>query len=154
MKVYRETSLENYTTVLQARGFLQRIIDQGKANLLEAILMDMYPEGVSESELDDLLAYSEDEVCHWLGMKTENDLLSEIGDKERELKDLETDYERVCGNIKALEDTINNFPCTQNELDHYGEQLIDAQQEASELDDEITELKESLQELVEEYEGI
>lgn len=154
MKVIMDISLNAYVTRNEGKALLNRIIDEGKENLFEAILEDLYPEGITENQIDDLLAYNEDDICNWLQIPTEEELKEKRDELINELEDLTEDYERVCGNIKALEDTIKNFPCTQNELDHYGKQLIDAQSEASDLWDEIDEIKDQLEEVAEELNRI
>lgn len=154
MKVIMNISLNAYVTRNGGKALLNRIVDEGKENLFEAILEDLYPEGVTENQIDDLLEYNEDDICDWLQIPTEEKLKEKRDELTNELEDLTEDYERVCGNIKALEDTIKNFPCTQTELDHYGKQLIDAQSEASDLWDEIDEIKDQLEEVTEELNRI
>lgn len=72
MKIYSE-DIENYKPWSGAVGFYEEIVDAGKLNQLEFILEDIYPEGMSETELNDLLWFEEDIVRDWLGMTEEEE---------------------------------------------------------------------------------
>lgn len=60
----------------------ERIESADKIYQLECILEDLYPdcEAISEDDLNDLLRFESDEVYHWLGMKTDD----EIAEEQRE----------------------------------------------------------------------
>ena len=47
------------------------IKDEGKVDELESILEDIYPEGMTDTQLNDLLRFDTDEVLGWLGIETE-----------------------------------------------------------------------------------
>lgn len=72
MKIYSE-GIENYKPWSGAVGFYEEIVDAGNLNQLEFILEDIYPEGMSETELNDLLWFEEDTVREWLGMNEEEE---------------------------------------------------------------------------------
>ena len=63
----------NYTPWGQATEIYERINDEGKLEDLDNILCDMYPDGISETELNDLLAYDWETVYEWLGISDEDD---------------------------------------------------------------------------------
>lgn len=72
MKIYCE-GIENYKPWSGAVDFYEEIVDAGNLNQLEFILEDIYPEGMSEIELNDLLWFEEDAVREWLGMNEEEE---------------------------------------------------------------------------------
>lgn len=51
----------------------KRIEDAGKVDELESILDDVYPNGMSDTELNDLLWFEPETVFSWLGMDAEED---------------------------------------------------------------------------------
>ena len=77
MKIYKEESLSNFEWWSGAVTTAQRIWEeQGREGFdqLEAILEDAYPDGIDETDLNDLLWFDAETVYEWLG----------IGDKEDE----------------------------------------------------------------------
>ena len=77
MKIYKEESLSNFEWWSGAETIAQRIWEeQGREGFdqLEAILEDLYPDGIDETDLNDLLWFDAETVYEWLG----------IGDKEDE----------------------------------------------------------------------
>ena len=77
MKIYKEESLSNFEWWSGAETTAQRIWEeQGREGFdqLEAILEDLYPDGIDETDLNDLLWFDAETVYEWLG----------IGDKEDE----------------------------------------------------------------------
>ena len=77
MKIYKEESLSNFEWWSGAVATADRIWEERGTegwNELEAILEDVYPDGMDETELNDLLWFEPETVFEWLG----------IGDKEDE----------------------------------------------------------------------
>ena len=68
-----ETSLENFEAWSGAVDTLDRVIEAGKCNELESILEDLYPDGMSETELNDLLWFEPETVYEWLGIEEEEE---------------------------------------------------------------------------------
>ena len=84
MKIYTEESLANFKFWSGAETTAQRIWEeQGSEGFdqLEAILEDLYPDGIDETDLNDLLWFDADTVYEWLG----------IDDEEEEEEDEEDD---------------------------------------------------------------
>lgn len=71
MKIYNE-GIENYKPWSGAVDFYNEIVDAGKLDYLEQVLEDIYPDGMSETELNDLLWFEEDTVRDWLDMENED----------------------------------------------------------------------------------
>lgn len=73
MKIYSETSLENFEAWSGAVDTLDRVKEEGKCDELEALLEDLYPDGMSETELNDLLWFEPETVFKWLGIEEEEE---------------------------------------------------------------------------------
>ena len=76
MKIYKEESLSNFEWWSGAEDTAQRIWEERGTegwNELEAILEDAYPDGMDETELNDLLWFDADAVFEWLGIGDEED---------------------------------------------------------------------------------
>lgn len=76
MRLYKEFS-ESYTPWSGAVETYQRIQDAGKWDALEAVLDDIYPEGMTETELNDLLWFESETVFEWLGISDEEETENE-----------------------------------------------------------------------------
>ena len=70
MKIYEEISLRNFQFWSGGRqsadDFTLEQLDQ-----VEAILEDAYPEGMSDTEINDLFWFEPNTIREWLGMPTE-----------------------------------------------------------------------------------
>ena len=73
MRIYSETSLENFEAWSGAVNTLDRVREAGKCDELESILEDLYPDGMSETELNDLLWFEPETVYDWLGIEEEEE---------------------------------------------------------------------------------
>ena len=73
MKIYSETNLENFEAWSGAVDTLDRVREAGKCDELESILEDLYPDGMSETELNDLLWFEPETVFEWLGIEEEEE---------------------------------------------------------------------------------
>ena len=73
MRIYSETSLENFEAWSGAIDTLDRVREAGKCDELESILEDLYPDGMSETELNDLLWFEPETVFEWLGIEEEEE---------------------------------------------------------------------------------
>ena len=73
MRIYSDTSLENFEAWSGAVDTLDRVREAGKCEELESILEDLYPDGMSETELNDLLWFEPETVYEWLGIEEEEE---------------------------------------------------------------------------------
>ena len=73
MRIYSEISLENFEAWSGAVDTLDRVREAGKCDELESILEDLYPDGMSETELNDLLWFEPETVFEWLGIEEEEE---------------------------------------------------------------------------------
>ena len=70
MKLYTD-GLSNYEPWSGAVDFYNEIVNAGKLDELEFALDELYPDGMSETELNDLLWHDEDWLRGFLDMDTE-----------------------------------------------------------------------------------
>ena len=95
MKIYTEQSLADFKFWSGAETTAQRIWEeQGSEGFdqLEAILEDLYPDGIDETDLNDLLWFDADTVYEWLGIEDEEDEDEDDDDDEEEETEPTNDY--------------------------------------------------------------
>ena len=73
MKIYSEISLENFEAWSGAVDTLNRVREAGKCDELESIIEELYPDGMSETELNDLLWFEPETIYEWLGIEEEEE---------------------------------------------------------------------------------
>lgn len=93
MTIKSEISLENFEAWSGAVSTLNRIINEGKCSQLEFMLEELYPDGMTDTELNDLLWHDSDTVFEWLDICTYDQIKEELEEKKAELEDLQSDYE-------------------------------------------------------------
>lgn len=78
MTITYELDLNSFKAWSGAVDTLDRIQREGKCEELEAQLEELYPDGMTETELNDLLWFEADEVYSWVGLRTETDIQNDI----------------------------------------------------------------------------
>lgn len=73
MKITEEISLRDFNGWSGAVDTLNTLTDEQKDEL-EAILEDIYPDGMDETGLNDLLWFENDAIAEWLGFDDWEDL--------------------------------------------------------------------------------
>ena len=72
MKIYNEKSLRNFEfwsgAKENAKEFTDKQLDQ-----IETILEDMYPDGMDETEINDLFWFEPETLREWLGIEEEEE---------------------------------------------------------------------------------
>ncbi len=68
MLIKSETHVRNFRAWSGAVETLEAIREADKLDQLEDTLNDLYPEGMTDTELNDLLWFDEETVFEWLGM--------------------------------------------------------------------------------------
>lgn len=66
MKIYTEESLRNFEFWSRARDTVEYLTDE-ELNTIEAILEDSYPDGMDETDINDLFWFEDDLIAEWLG---------------------------------------------------------------------------------------
>ena len=71
MKITSEMSLKNFKAWSGAKDTLNKLIELDKCDDLEFILEDLYPNGLTETELNDLLWFDDEWIYETLGIEEE-----------------------------------------------------------------------------------
>ena len=69
MKITSEISLRNFKAWAGAKDTLNKLIELDKCEELEFILEDTYPDGISETQLNDILWFESEWIYDMLGIE-------------------------------------------------------------------------------------
>lgn len=134
MTITYELDLNSFQAWSGAKDTLDRIQREGKCEELENILEDMYPDGMTETELNDLLWFDSESVYEWLGIRSEEQIENEIKEAEEELAEVQSN----------LEDDLDDDELTTEER---AEIIESYQPDIDEIKERIANLKEELSEI-------
>lgn len=73
MQITYELDLRSFDAWSGAIDTLDRIIEEGKCEDLEFILEELYPDGMTDTQLNDLLWFEPELVYEWLGISDEDE---------------------------------------------------------------------------------
>ena len=73
MTITYELDLERFEAWSGAKDTLDRVREEGKCSELENILEDLYPDGMTETDLNDLLCFDSESVYEWLGIDNDEE---------------------------------------------------------------------------------
>lgn len=76
MKIYSEQSLKDFEFWSGARDRAKYLTDE-QFDTIEAILEDAYPDGMTDTEINDLFWFEEDTIADWLGYNSFEELMEE-----------------------------------------------------------------------------
>ena len=72
MKTFNEgASIKTFTAWSGATDTQDRIINEGKAEQFDNLIEELYPDGLSETTLNDLLWFEDEWIFEMLGIETE-----------------------------------------------------------------------------------
>ena len=71
MKITSELSLKNFKAWSGAKDTLNKLIELDKCDELEFILDDLYPDGLTETQLNDILWFDDEWIYETLGIEEE-----------------------------------------------------------------------------------
>lgn len=125
----------------------ERIEREGKLDELDDVLDEIYPDGIDETELNDLLWFEPETVYEWLGMRTESEIREEIEEAEAHLAEISEEIYDLKSDFDDESDVMTEAEAAELWESEYAEQIRDLQNEAEEVKAEIDELKEELSEL-------
>ena len=134
MTITYELDLNSFQAWSGAVDTLERIQREGKCAELENVLEELYPDGMTETELNDLLWFDSESVYEWLGIRSEEQIEKEIKEAEEELEELQSN----------LEDDLDDDELTTEER---AEIIESYQPDIDEIKERITDLKEELSEI-------
>lgn len=133
MIITYELDLQNFEAWSGAKDTLERIQREGKCDLLEQILEDTYPEGMTETELNDLLWFESETVYEWLDIRSEEQIKKEIEEAEEELNDKISDLEFDLDDDLTEEERRDIIESYQPEIDEIKERIAELKEELAEI---------------------
>ena len=134
MTITYELDLNSFEAWSGAKDTLDRIQREGKCSLLEQILEDTYPDGMTETELNDLLWFDSESVYEWLGIRSEEQIEKEIKEAEEELAEVQSNLEDDLDDDElTTEERAEIIESYQPDIDKIKERIADLKEELSEL---------------------
>ena len=134
MTITYELDLNSFQAWSGAKDTLDRIQREGKCGLLEQILEDTYPDGMTETELNDLLWFDSESVYEWLGIRSEEQIEKEIKEAEEELAEVQSNLEDDLDDDElTTEERVEIIESYQPDIDEIKERIADLKEELSEL---------------------
>ena len=134
MTITYELNLNSFKAWSGAVDTLERIQREEKCEELENVLEELYPDGMTETELNDLLWFDSESVYEWLGIRSEAQIEKEIEEAEEELAEVQSN----------LEDELNDDELKTKER---AEIIESYQSDIDEIKERIADLKEELEEI-------
>ena len=132
MKIYSEINIADFKAWSGAINTLDRIIAEDKCDELESILEDLYPDGISETELNDLLWFDDETVFGWLGIRTESEIRSELAEAKEELEEFKQNYADDCEDEDmTVEEKIKLWKS------NYEDDILELEEKISKLEEEL-----------------
>ena len=85
MKTFNEnTTLSNFNAWSGAIETKERIIEEGKEDNFDQLIEELYPDGLSETSLNDILWFEEEWIFEMLGITDEEEDEDEDSEEENE----------------------------------------------------------------------
>ena len=75
MKIYTEESLRNFEFWSGAKDTVKYLTDD-ELDAIEDILTDIYPDGMSETQINDIFWFEDDAIAEWLGYNDFEEIMS------------------------------------------------------------------------------
>lgn len=144
MTITYELDLAAFEAWSGGKDTLNRVINEGKVSTLEAILEDCYPEGMTETQLNDILWFEEEWIFEMCGIRSESVIREELEEVMEEIEELKGNFADEC---EELRESFEN--ATFGELESARSELW-----AVDYADDYAELMERKEELEEELENI
>ena len=133
MTITYELDLNRFEAWSGAKETLERIQREGKCEELENVLEELYPDGMTETELNDLLWFDSESVYEWLGIRSEAQIEKEIEEAEAELEDKISDLEFDLDDDLTEEERKDIIESYQPEIDEIKERIADLKEELEEI---------------------
>ena len=134
MTITYELDLNRFEAWSGAKETLERIQREGKCEELENVLEGLYPDGMTETELNDLLWFDSESVYEWLGIRSEEQIEKEIKEAEEELVEVQSNLEDDLDDDElTTEERAEIIESYQPDIDEIKERIADLKEELSEL---------------------
>jgi hypothetical protein len=73
MKIINELSIINFEAWDGAKDTQKRIIEEGKVNDFDSYIYELFPDGLTDTELNDILWFDSENVFEYLGISEEDE---------------------------------------------------------------------------------
>ena len=134
MTITYELDLNSFQAWSGAKDTLDRIQREGKCAELENVLEELYPDGMTETELNDLLWFDSESVYEWRGIRSEEQIAKEIKEAEEELAEVQSNLEDDLDDDElTTEERAEIIESYQPDIDEIKERIADLKEELSEL---------------------
>ena len=134
MTITYELDLNSFQAWSGAKDTLDRVQREGKCAELENILEELYPDGMTETQLNDLLWFDSESVYEWLGIRSEEQIEKEIKEAEEELEELQSNLKDDLDDDElTTEERAEIIESYQPDIDEIKERIADLKEELSEL---------------------
>ena len=133
MTITYELDLNRFEAWSGAKKTLERIQCEGKCEELENVLEELYPDGMTETELNDLLWFDSESVYEWLGIRSESQIEKEIEEAEEELEEKLSDLEFDLDDDLTEEERKDIIESYQPEIDEIKQRIADLKEELEEI---------------------
>lgn len=134
MTITYDLDLNSFNAWSGAVDTLDRIQREGKCEELENILEDLYPDGMTETQLNDLLWFDSEQIYEWLGIRSEEQIKKEIKEAEDELTDIESNLEdELDDEDLSTEERTKIIDSYQSDIDEIKERIADLKEELYEV---------------------
>lgn len=133
MTITYELDLNSFQAWSGAVDTLERIQREGKCAELENVLEELYPDGMTETELNDLLWFDSESVYEWIGIRSEEQIEKEIEEAEEELEEKLSDLEFDLDDDLTEEERKDIIESYQPEIDEIKERIADLKEELEEI---------------------
>ena len=74
MKIYSEKSLKDFDFWSGAKDTV-KYLTEDEVNQIETILEDCFPDGMSDTEINDFFWFEDDTIAEWLGYSSFDDIM-------------------------------------------------------------------------------
>lgn len=81
MKVYSEQSLKDFEFWSGAKETAKYLTAE-QMDTVETMLEDLYPDGMSETEINDIFWFEEDTIADWLGYDSFDEIMEEVDSED------------------------------------------------------------------------
>ena len=89
MKIYSEKSLRDFEFWSGAKDRVKYLTEE-ELDTIEGMLEELYPDGMSETTINDFFWFDEDTLAEWLGYDSFDDIMNR-DDEDREEKENDED---------------------------------------------------------------
>jgi hypothetical protein len=107
MKIVSEISISEFQSWSGAKDTQKRILEENKENEFDRLIEDLYPDGLTDTQLNDILWFEEEWVFEQLGIEEPEEEESEEDEEEDDDAE-EYDEDTLVIDLTKLENTTDD----------------------------------------------